>query len=110
MVSSIARQLIAPQSTRGAVQALGRQHMGPDQAMDRLKHGSTGPDLIRQRREAEIDTLLGVALGLAVERLVLPARHCPRTNGGQGSLSNRTIASRFGPAHPRGVGWNGAGD
>ena len=26
-----------------------------------------------------------------------------------GSLSNRIIASKLGPAQPRGVGWNGAG-
>lgn len=33
-----------------AVQALGRQRMGPDQGVDRLERGSTGPDLIIQGR------------------------------------------------------------
>jgi hypothetical protein len=28
----------------------------------------------------------------------------------KGSLSNRIVASRFGPAHPGDVAWNGADD
>jgi hypothetical protein len=49
----------------------GCQNMGPDQGMDRCQRGSAGPDLIGQRREAEVDAFPGVALGLPVQRLVL---------------------------------------
>jgi len=59
---------------RGAVQALGRQNMGPDQGVDRCQSCGAGPDPVGQRREAEVDTLLGVALGLPVQRLVLTER------------------------------------
>lgn len=59
---------------RGAVQALGRQNMGPDQGVDWRQSWGAGPDPVGQRREAEVDTLLGVALGLSVERLMLTER------------------------------------
>lgn len=79
------------------MQALGRQNMGPNQGVDWLKRGGTGPDLISQRREAEVDTLLGVALDLGVERLVVP------------ELLEQNHRQQVRPAHPHGVGWNGAG-
>ena len=54
-----------------AMQALGRQHMGFDQAIERLQHAGAGPDLIGQGRQAHLDTLTGEAFALPVERLVL---------------------------------------
>ena len=39
--------------------------------MDRFERRGTGPDLVGERREAEIDALAGVALRLPVQRLVL---------------------------------------
>ncbi|RAK07152.1 hypothetical protein ATI53_11094, partial [Salipiger aestuarii] len=59
---------------RGAVQALGRQNMGPDQGVDWCQRGSAGPDPVGQRREAEVDTFLCIALGLSVQRLMLTER------------------------------------
>ena len=55
-----------------AVEAFGRQNMVPDQGVDRCQSRGAGTDLVGQRREAEVDAFLGVALGLPVERLVLP--------------------------------------
>jgi hypothetical protein len=45
--------------------------MSLDQRMDRLERSGAGPDLVGQRREADLGAFLGVALGLAVQRLVL---------------------------------------
>ena len=56
-----------------------------------------GADQVGQGRHAELDALAGVALAQPVQRLVLA------------ELLDRIIASRFGPAQPRGVAWNGAG-
>ena len=39
--------------------------------MDRLQHRAAGADLIGQRRQAQGHAFAGVALGLAVERLML---------------------------------------
>jgi hypothetical protein len=53
------------------VQPLRRHDMGFDQGVERCQRGGAGADLVGQRREAEIDALAGVALGLPVQRLVL---------------------------------------
>jgi len=53
------------------MQALGRQHMGFDQAIERLQHAGAGPDLVGQGRQAHLDTLTGEAFTLPIERLVL---------------------------------------
>jgi hypothetical protein len=53
------------------VQAFGRQHMGLDQRVQRRERDGTRPHLVGQRRQAELDALAGVALGLPVERLML---------------------------------------
>ncbi len=45
--------------------------------------GGAGADLVGQGRQARIDAFAGMALGLAVQRLMLPARHDPWTNGAQ---------------------------
>ena len=45
--------------------------MGPDQRMDRRERDGAGPDLIGQRREADLDAFLRIALGLTVQGLVL---------------------------------------
>jgi hypothetical protein len=55
-----------------AVQPVGGQDMGLDQRMERLQRRGAGADLVGQRRDAEINALPGIALALAVERLVLP--------------------------------------
>ncbi len=49
--------------------------------MDRCQCRSAGPDLVGQRREAEIEAFLGVSLGLSVEGLVPPALGVARTGG-----------------------------
>ena len=54
-----------------AVQAFGRQHMGLDQRVQGRECNGTRAYLVGQRREAELDALTGIALGLPVERLVL---------------------------------------
>jgi hypothetical protein len=53
------------------MQALGSQDISLDQRMDRLQGRGTSADLVGQRRQAEVDALAGIALALAVERLVL---------------------------------------
>lgn len=53
------------------MQPFGGQNMGADQVMDRLQSRRTSSDLIGQRGEAEIDAFPGVALGLAVQGLML---------------------------------------
>ncbi len=53
------------------MQPLGSQDMVADQRMNRRERDDTGADLVGQGREAEIDTLPGVALGLSVQRLML---------------------------------------
>ena len=55
-----------------AVQPLGRQDMRPDQRMERRQGRRAGADLVGQGGEAQVDALPGVALGLPVQRLVLP--------------------------------------
>jgi hypothetical protein len=37
------------------VQPLGSENMSPDQGMDWFKRGGTSPDLIGERREADLD-------------------------------------------------------
>jgi hypothetical protein len=84
--------------------------MRPDQRVHRLERDCAGPHLVGQGGKAELDALAGVALGLPVERLMLAGSPSGSTRWRlDGSLSNRIVASRFGPAQPRGVGWNGAG-
>ena len=53
------------------MQSLGAEDMGADQRLDRLQGDGAGPDLIGERRKADLDAFLGVALGLPVQRLVL---------------------------------------
>ncbi len=79
------------------MQALSGKNMRFDQTMKWLQRRGTCSDLIGQCRQADVDALAGIAFALAIERLVLA------------NFSNRIIASRFGPAKPRGVTWKGAG-
>ena len=53
------------------MQALGCQDVARDQRVERRQGGGGGADLIGERGEAEVHALAGVALGLAVERLML---------------------------------------
>ena len=54
-----------------AVQALGGKHVLLDAPEQRRQHRAAAPDLVGQGRQAERHTLPGVALGLAVQRLML---------------------------------------
>ena len=82
-----------------AVQTLRRQHMRRDPVVQRPQRHRAGAHLVGQGRQAEIDTFARVAIPLAVE---LSGWCWPY-------FSKTIIASRFGPAQPRGVAWNGAG-
>ena len=79
------------------MQSFGSQDVALDQCMKRLQGRRAGADLVGQRRHAQIDAFAPVAFAPAVQRLMLAEL-----------LSNRIMASRFGPAKPRGVTWNGA--
>lgn len=65
--------------------------------MDRCQSCGAGPDWADQRQAAEIETFLCIALCLSVERLTLT------------ELLEQNHSQKFGPAHPRGVEWKGAG-
>jgi len=54
-----------------AVQALPSQHVRLDALVDRLQHGRTGANLISQGRQAQRHAFPGIALGLAVQWLML---------------------------------------
>jgi hypothetical protein len=54
-----------------AVKPPGGHDMGLDQGVQRRERGGAGPHLVRERRQAELHALARVALGLAVERLML---------------------------------------
>ncbi len=53
------------------MQAFGSKNMGFDECIQRLQHGCARPDLVGQRRHAQIDALALVALALPVQRLML---------------------------------------
>jgi len=59
--------------------------------------GRAGAHLVREGGQAQRHALPGVALGLAVQRLVLA------------ELFEQQHGRKLGPAQPRGVTWNGAG-
>ena len=51
--------------------ALGREHVGTDQVVERLQQHGAAADLVGERRQAQFDALARIALGLPVERLML---------------------------------------
>jgi len=53
------------------VQPLGSQDVSFHQVVERAQGMDAGADLVGERRQAEIDTLTGVSIGLAVQRLML---------------------------------------
>jgi|RhiMethySRZTD1v2_1073278.scaffolds.fasta_scaffold174778_1 hypothetical protein len=55
-----------------AVHALAGEHMGTYEVVERAQHCGAAAHLIRQRRQAQIDPFTRIALGLPVERLMLP--------------------------------------
>ena len=55
-----------------AVQPVGGKDMRLDPAQQRRQHGAARADLVGQGRQAERHALAGIALGLAIERLMLP--------------------------------------
>src|SRR5262249_56498964 len=60
------------QGRAAAVQPLGRKDMRLAPPQERAQHRAAGPDLIGQGRQAERNPLSRIALGLAIERLMLP--------------------------------------
>lgn len=54
------------------VQALGGEHVRFDALQKRRQHRAAGADLVGERRQGKRDTLAGIALGLAVQGLMLP--------------------------------------
>ena len=54
-----------------AVQPLGGKDMALDQRVQRAQRRGAGADLIGERRQAQVDPFAGVALALAVQRLML---------------------------------------
>ena len=71
--------------------------MGLDEAAEGVEHRADGADRIGHSRKCDRRALERIALGLPVQRLVLP------------NFSNTIMASRLGPAHPLATAWNGAG-
>ena len=53
------------------MQPLGGHDVGLQAVKQRHQHGRAGADLVGQRGQAEQHALAGIALGLAVERLML---------------------------------------
>ena len=70
-----------------AVQALGRQHIGFEAIMERTKGAAAGAHLIGKRREAQRHAFTLIALGLAVQRLLLAGfpGAWPKDRGGEAS-------------------------
>lgn len=54
-----------------AVQSSSGEHVRGDPVVQRRERRGVGADLVGERREAECDAFPGIALGLAVERLML---------------------------------------
>jgi hypothetical protein len=79
-----------------AVQALGRQHIGFETIMERTKGVAAGAHLIGKRREAQRHAFTRIALGLAVQRLML-AELLEQDHGqeiGAGEASRRHMEGR----------------
>ena len=53
------------------MQPPGLPNMGADQIMERVQFGRTGPDLVRQSGQAEINARAALGFGPAVQRLML---------------------------------------
>jgi hypothetical protein len=51
------------------VHAIGGEHVGADELVERAQKHSAAADLVGERRDAKIDILARVALGLPIERL-----------------------------------------
>jgi hypothetical protein len=78
-----------------AVQARGGEDMGVDQGHQRRQVGGAGADPVGDGRDAELDTLQGIGLALAVQRLVLAEL----------GLENHGQQVRPRPAAGNGVEW-----
>ena len=55
-----------------AVHPIARKHMSADELVERLQQYGAAAHLVGQGRDAEIGALARVALGLPIERLMLP--------------------------------------
>src|SRR3954451_23978497 len=73
------------------------KHVGADQFIDGAQQRRAAADLVCQRRQAQVHALAGITLRLPIERLMLSV------------LLEHIMASRLGPAKPRGSTWKGAG-
>ena len=62
------------------------QYMGAQRFVERREDHRAGTDLVGQRRQAELDTLAGITLALAVDRLMLAVLleqdHCQQVGAG----------------------------
>ena len=83
-----------------AVQAFGREDVRFQTPQQRFERRAAGPDLVGQGRQAEWNALLGVAFGLAVERLMLPEllEQDHRQQAGAGPASGNHMERRRGLA------------
>jgi len=77
-----------------------RQHVTPDRLHDRGERHRAGADTVGQRRSVDRNSLAGEGVALPVQRF---------SGWWSMNFDTSTLASRFGPAKPRGIGWDGAG-
>ena len=79
-----------------AVQALGGQDMGLEAFEDRPQNVDAGADLVCERRQAQRDAFPGVALGLAVQWLMLAKllEHDHRQKAGAGPAARDDMERR----------------
>ena len=54
---------------RGSLQTFSRKDMSTDQLVGLLQRHSAGPNLIGQSREADLENLFGITIGLPVQGL-----------------------------------------
>ena len=54
-----------------AMETLGGQHMRFDEGVERSQRGRADPDLVRQRRHAQLDAFTRITFALPVQRLML---------------------------------------
>ena len=80
-----------------AMQSFCHHHMQPSQRDQWREECGARTDPVSQRRHIEVDPFASINLALPVQWLICA------------NFASRIIASRFGLARPRAIGWNGAG-
>ena len=78
------------------MQSFGGEHMGLEALEDRPQHVDAGADLVGQGRQAQRHAFPGVALGLAVQRLMLAKllEHDHRQQAGTGPAARDHVERR----------------